>query len=218
MRHVGRVVASVASVLLLAGCSGDDPQVQPIEPDGNASAEAPAPDPEPGGEVDEGVGEEPDDPFAVPDEIDVGYAQRVFDELFRIQAEVYNDVLETGVPDDGLIPLEQMEPLRSIAADGEIYAVLVDILENAAAEDFERLQQPIQPRAFTVADVALTDGGCIFAEGEVDFSATAVDPRVEELAHEYILEPSEDNRTGWAILNFSAITDDFGGFDPDEEC
>lgn len=211
------LAAALAGAVVIAGCSGGGSSIEPIggddqgatAPDGEIDAPEPDEPAHPG---------EPDDPFAVPDEIDVDYAQRVFDELFRLEAEVYNDVLETGVPDDGLIPLEQLEPLRDISANEEIFAVQVDLLQDAARNDFANLVQPVRPLDFQVAELRRADEQCVAARGDVDFTATAVEPVSDLLPHEFLLARSDRNVTGWALLEFSVLAEEFEGFDLDEVC
>ena len=221
------MAVSVAGLLLVTGCSGDDDgsTIEPIGADDDQGVTAPSDDEvdaaepdEPDDEVDAAEPDEPDDPFAVPDEIDIAYAQRVLDELFRIEAEVYNDVLETGVPDDGLIPLEQLEPLRDISASPETFQRLSGALERAASNEFDGIEQPVPPRAFEVGELPRATEDCIFAEGVIDLTVTAVDSEVEMVAHQFSLVPDDGNGTGWAIWAYTAVNDDFEGFDPEEGC
>lgn len=44
------------------------------------------------------------------------------------------------------------------------------------------------------------------------------DPANDALTMEFFLARDDGNDTGWAILEFSVIAEDFEGFDPGEVC
>ncbi|MEX1177159.1 MAG: hypothetical protein WEB09_01740 [Nitriliruptor sp.] len=204
------MVALVCSVALLGACDSNDPEPAPISADGDAAPSTePVSEPEPS---------EPDDPFAVPDEIDVEYVQRVVDELFRIQGDAYRAAVEADIEPGEPVPTEFLDPLRQISADGEYFARLGALMQQSADAGFADLVDPPADREFEVEELFSAESDCIVASGDVDFTVTAANPDQPTLLHNYVLVPSDRNPTGWAIRTSTAVVEGFEPLEPSEVC
>ena len=207
------VALALTVAMLLSACDGgtdfepiggDQEPSDPAEP-----ADEPEPEPEP----------EPEDPFAVPDEIDVAYAQRVFDELFRVQGDAYRLSFEQREGTE-FVPEDALELLRSISVDEEEFAERAQLLQNALDRGFSGIRTPIADRSFEVSSLARADGDCLVAEGDVDFRVTSEEPTMDVVPHSYALHRDETaaNATGWVFAEETAVLDEFEPLDPEEVC
>lgn len=207
-----RVALALTVAMLLSACDGgtdfepiggDQEPSDPAEP-----ADEPEPEPEP----------EPEDPFAVPDEIDVAYAQRVFDELFRIEGDAFRIAYDRR-EDSEFVPNDALDLLRSVSSDDDYFARRAAAVQAELDDDFGQRRIPLADRPFEVEELTRADGSCIVADGDVDFRVTSEDPARDVVPHSYALHRDEDaNATGWVFASGTAVLDEFEPLDPEEVC
>ena len=98
----------MAVLLVLVACTGDDP-IEATLPSPTAAPSTPTPAPTPTGEP------SPEDPFAVPEEIDAAYVERVLNEINRLDAELTRDILRRPVDPDAVeLPEADQQVLDSL--------------------------------------------------------------------------------------------------------
>lgn len=224
----------VTAALLTVGCrGGGEPAVTPIGGSGGPTADVATPStptnapvvpsmsPTPTGSSAPSATPSPTDPFAVPEAIDVAYAQRVFDELFRLIGDAHRIAYEQ-VPDGGPAPTEALGLLRAASHDRDYYLRLAQLLERTIDSGFEGLHTPIADRRFIVRELREASDQCIVAVGEVDFRVTAINPPDPVFPYSYAIRPltasAQSNVTGWGLSDGTGITDTFPELDPVEVC
>jgi predicted small lipoprotein YifL len=217
MKHTR--MAAVAVVVLavgLAACGGDD-DVEPIEQpadDGTAAPpdeEEPTPDEPDDDEPDDG--DEPDDPFAVPDDIDEPYAQSVIDELLDSSSEALRLAVEANgqasVPEDAASIAGQTH-------DGPRRADFLETLQDIVlAENIDEVYRPPEElgrERFDVRRVLQGSADCLVALGTYDVTETALDstptPAVFSLAPTGEDVDETANATPWRLYDgFSLLSD-----------
>ena len=202
----------VVVLLLVAGActSGEDadevaaatvPTAEPTpEPAPEATEEAPS---EPA--ADERESEEPDDPFAIPDEIDEDYVQRVLDVFASIEGDALREIAASG-----MYTPEADELYASIYAEG----VLQDHREVwsqtiAADPDLSFLASEPLDRKWDLEELLELDGPCVVLRYEWDRSPSNVTE--EELAslllHMVVEDASNEaaNPTPWLIQSMGSL-------------
>ncbi|MCC5949955.1 MAG: hypothetical protein JJT89_15995 [Nitriliruptoraceae bacterium] len=227
-----RLLGSLAVVtLLLAACSGDDDEraIDPIDPpsedvdadeagDDPDDAEGPS-DAEADGSadegVDEGVDEDPDaedDEWAVPDEIDPDYAERVINELQeRINALTIQ--MRDEVPAGELLPAEFRDAFASIYAPDVLARNLAGI-QTDVDTGFEAFPDELGPWIYEADSILEQDPqSCLAVTGVAD--ASAVTPDGSQLIFDdwiIVLQRAGDvdpevNETGWLLYESVALAD-----------
>jgi hypothetical protein len=210
--HSKRTAVLIASLAVaLAACGGDD-DVEPIAEPTLTETAAPTEEPTPE-EPDETEDPEPDDPFALPDEIDESYVQSVLDELFALRTEALRLTLAEGesteVNDEALAILRAIHgvPARIEYAD----QLLRYLQEPNPQEAFLPIDEMGQTR-YRVLKILRADANCIVVTGSPDLSEVAVDPGEAQWSVTSLgrLDSADDeggrNPTPWVIFSGRQLT------------
>jgi hypothetical protein len=216
-------VAVVAAAGLVAlGCSGGEDEILDLQATPSAETEpADQPDePEPDVEdTEEPVDEpEPDDPYAVPDEIDEDYVERVINAILEVQSEVLRGALqqEQGENlDPDLMALHFATTEGAQRIEGVEY--FQDYIDHPDDHSF-RATDAMGDMTFSIDQLIHAEPErCIIAIGRWDVSATLLnddDPnervafslsRTDEAA-----ETSEGNPTPWQWMDNGLLIDTEG--------
>lgn len=217
MRRVSRLTAVVVALALAAvGCRGDEPEdVPPIGGEEAAAVES-EPDEEP---------EEPEDPYAVPDEIDEAYAELVINKLLEIRTEALilalehdqGETLDSAVGDILASATEGHQLRRDI----ENFQRYVDVPED---RDLFHSPDEITAQEAEVLSVLHSEPErCIVAVGWWHLEGTTVDPPSEEEAYRWLFSlaltdgsSESGNPTPWKIRHIGAALDEDGNPLPEE--
>lgn len=214
--------AAIAFALLAAvGCTGgSDPEPEDTAPDGTAE-ESPTPedepdDPEPDPDADNENGDteddgqepdEPEDPFAIPDEITPEYAEEVIDELWRLHAATVLEARDQVEPGEVLSD-EILDQLRAINAE-ERFSLQVGSLQQTADDGFEDVREDYGQPRFEVENITEATDTCLVLSGIFDITETArpdfdEDPRRND-THVVLVradnarDPDGFNPTPWSM-------------------
>lgn len=214
---------AVGLALLLAACSGGDEQgLQPIEapePDGDdvaddgaGESDVPAPDPEPDEPVepDEPADPPADDPaadeWAVPDEIDEAYAERVVNELYARTFEQLREA-RTSTQTGDLISNEVIASFRSFYAPSRVPDILAGF-QTQADEGFPPERPDAGPWSFEASGVDFVDlDRCLLVAGEMDGTRVLAEDSPQFVFPTAVVTltraggdvDSELNPTGWVV-------------------
>jgi hypothetical protein len=210
--HSKRTAALIASLAVaLAACGGDD-DVEPIAEPTPTETAAPTEEPEPE-EPDETEDLEPEDPFAIPDEIDEPYVQSVLDELFALRTEALKLTLaETDATDVDDEALAILRATHGVPARVEYADQLFRYLQEPNAEEaFLPVDEMGQTR-YQVLRILRADESCIVLTGSPDLSEVAVEPGEEQWSVTSLgrLDSADDeggrNSTPWVIFSGRQLT------------
>jgi hypothetical protein len=164
-RRQRRIAVLLAAALLLFACGEDEAdEVEPI-PDDNPSA---AEDEEP---------EEPQDPFAIPDEIDEEYVQLVLDELLpmvdRAEQQAVDEAPSTMPPD------ETIEIFRATYSPAMAVALLtslsVAVASESSAEELATELEEYGRTRWIVTELGEPTDACVPFHFEYEFTGTETD-------------------------------------------
>jgi hypothetical protein len=208
--HSKRTAVLIASLAVaLAACGGDD-DVEPIAEPTPTETAAPTEEPTPE-EPDETEDPEPDDPFAIPDEIDEPYVQSVLDELFALRTQA----LKAAVEANGQPSLSE-DAARFVGAshEGPLRLTLVEQLQDVQAADnvdavFLNPSDMGQER-FALDRLMRAESGCIVAVGFIDSSEVSGGEPNTETYSAISLSPADSqpaglNPTPWLLYDEMAI-------------
>ncbi len=174
---------------MLAACSGgDEPEVRAIEPTSEPTEAAPEPT-------------EPEDPYAIPDEIDVDYVQAVVDAVLPIYREPELEAFRTAphtMPPDPLMAavramyspdlrVEQLTYYAGALGDADIAA--------ARAEDIANLPEG----GWTVTELVRADDTCIVAAIEFPEGGSPEGGHAVLLSGYDDADPNDLNPTPWVL-------------------
>lgn len=222
MRLLSRMAGALAAVALLSGCTA---QAEPEEPSDTQDDAAQTEEPSSAEEDQAGDdSEDADDPWAVPDEITVDYAQRVIDELMRIRGEAYRIAADTPREEfSGYAPGDSMAHLDALTNDEDYFVDESTALFDAIENDFGQMHMPPRNRDLTIESVEADGAICMVANGELDATATTKDPIRSRVEMSFHLEQSDDidegiNPTGWVIVTSTVVAQDYEPFDATEVC
>jgi hypothetical protein len=153
VRATHGVTAVAAVAVLLAGCAGDDPEPQAIEPTAEPTPDETAPVEEPTEEA---------DPYAVPDEIDVAYVQSVVDVVVPLLEDPLRDALTSAPHDLPPDPLRQViQATHSPDASAALLAAYAGILSDAEVAQEQLAALDGAPSGWDVREVAVERDGCL---------------------------------------------------------
>jgi hypothetical protein len=189
MRGYARVAAAVLGAAVLAACSSGDSDVQAIEP---TSEPTPQASPEP---------TEPEDPYAIPDEIDVAYVQSVLDVLVPLPDTPIEEALRTAPHD---LPPDEMtraiQASHSPDASAELLVAYNVILADAELAQDELADLSGSPSVWTVREIETARTDCIVFTFDYPSGAGGEDGAVGVLlaGHED-RDPGDRNPTPWVI-------------------
>lgn len=218
-----RGLAVVLCTVLVACSSGDDPEPRPITADdAPPPVEEPAPEPEPEPEPDPAETADEDD-WTVPDEadLDAAYAQRVIDELHRLEGEAFRLVQREGFEEGDPLPFEAVELIGAATVEDRYLQGSLDRLEEAVARDFEGSFDPFADRPFTVESVVVARADCLILAGSLDLTRMSEEPAIEVVDFNYALhrrDPAPPNPTGWGIFRATALVGEETPYTEDEVC
>ena len=199
---LGRAAAGAIAGLLLVACSAeaDDGEVEPIPDD---ATEQPPESSEP---------EEEPDPFAIPDDIDVDYVQRVVDELLPLLDEA--DRIAIDHAPQSIAPDEVIEIYRATHSPSMSTTLLTDvstrIANEASAEELEeRLDEQGEIR-WVVTDVGEASVDCVAFTFDYEFSAqdTELAGIGTLLPAQEGRDPADHNATPW-VIGLNGTTETF---------
>jgi hypothetical protein len=134
----------------------------------------------------------PEDPWAVPEEIDEAYVQRVLQELYRLDG----DALRIAVR-EGIVTEEVIEIVRSVYVPGELPYRLNELLEGAA-DGFEGVLRPPGDIAVTADEVVRIRTECLVVRAVHDFGAVS-SRGASRLVSFVELFRGPGNGTGWVL-------------------
>lgn len=201
-RRFGGTFIAAAVMFAVVGCS-DDAEVEPIDatpaPETAAADETPEPTaipdpPEP----------EPDDPFAIPEEIDEPYVEDVMNELFRLRTEALRETLRTEGLQLPEAALELAAAAHGLPARIEFVEHLQDSLAPGAGEAF-LMPSDIGRQPFIIVELLRADENCVVLTGFPDLSEVARSPGDKQMTVTALgpKSPGADsagiNTTPWVI-------------------
>ena len=203
------LVGCAATALTLTACSDDGGgSIQPI-PDQGASTEAPEDldQDDTSAEADkiDDVGE-PDDPFALPDEIDEEYLQRVADELMAIRTAILRRAIIANESGDA-------QDQEAISLIGSLYTGIgtlepnlnefSDQVRSTGLDELYRRADDLNPEHLSVVEAFDAQNGCAVFSAEYDNSGVLLQPNDRDPYFIIVLEHQPDaediNVTGWKI-------------------
>jgi ABC-type transporter Mla MlaB component len=135
---------------------------------------------------------EPEDPWAVPEEIDEAYVQRVLEELYRLQGDLTREVIA-----EGAVTANAVSGFQTIYG-ASMAVVQINGLLEAGHSGFVGFRANPGNTRVEVADIINADRECIAVLVHLDFSEVAVDP-VEMPFDFLLLSPSLEAPSGWRI-------------------
>jgi hypothetical protein len=194
MAHRPRQLAAMlATTLLLAGCADDEPDRIGADVDQAETTEPDEPT-EP---------EEPADPFAIPDEIDEEYTQRVLDELLPMLDRAERAAVEAAPAP--MVPEETLEVFRATYSPAVSVSLLATLnaatsSEDSAAELQEELEEYGEVR-WVVTELGEPTADCVPFRFDYEFTAKEVDQTglgvLTQAAGDR--DPAGHNPTPWVI-------------------
>jgi hypothetical protein len=206
-----RIVALLAAATLLAACADDEPDPAGADTD---QPEATEPDePEATGPDEPAEPEEPEDPFAIPDEIDEEYTQRVLDAILPPLWAADREEVEAGpnpMPSDETMAVYRAVFDITVSAD-HLTHLTSDIATEEALEGLREELDELGDIRWVVQEVGHADEECIPFDFTYEYSATdETNPGVGALVrpgpHR---DPEGINPTPWAV-GFSGNTEVIG--------
>jgi hypothetical protein len=208
--HSKRTAALVASLAVaLAACGGDD-DVEPIAEPSPTETAAPTEEPEPD-EIDETEDPEPEDPFAVPDEIDEPYVQSVLDELLRVRTAALREVVR-GAGVEASMPTEAATLVAEAHSGPERVALLEEFENYLRATNLDEVfvePDSMTDQRFELLTVVEASPDCIVATGLYDLSGTTRTVPGDTYSV-FSLAPREDQGTAnaapWTLHDQSSLT------------
>ena len=135
---------------------------------------------------------EPTDPWAVPDEIDEAYVQRVLTKLYEIEGDARRIAVR-----EGLVTEEVLNLLNSIYSEDRAIFIINSFAE-AAVTGFEGVKRPPGDVAIRVQTIHRGTEQCIFAKATVSYNAVATNPAPPGPL-QVVLRPSKSNIARWRI-------------------
>jgi hypothetical protein len=209
----GVTVGVLALSLLLAGCESDEPP-PPIggeeQDDGQGDAEDADLDDDAGEPDDEG-----DDQWAVPDEIDAAYVERVVDELLAIEWEMFRIVLDEGAPPGAPVP-DEVSELSDQFRHPDLGPPTTTINETLRATP-EIFEDDGESTRYHVQELPTAEAHCISGHGDFEFRFLVDDefgPDPQTTTAMVALVPAHEgvdeqvNPTGWVFRRVLNTTDD----------
>jgi hypothetical protein len=219
---VRRHFATAIALLLVVGCSSTDADVGAIDGDDSENATAteepsPAEDAETDGD-EHGDGDgatdsdieappEDEDPFAVPDEIDEAYVERVLNAILEQNSELVREALALPAEPTALPSEKQVRTIAALYGPGSRPVRLSEVEDWVRSEEARSGQLPADEfgtQRFEVERLEAIGPRCVTAIGWYDLTETAVEPFPRDqfgavvLAHDDSLDRDE-NPTGWRI-------------------
>jgi hypothetical protein len=209
----GVTIGALALALVLVGCESDEPP----PPIGGEERDAARDDAEETGLDDDASAsdDEGDDEWAVPDEIDADYVERVVNHLLELERELFLTVLEEGDPPGAPIS-EEVEALSEQFRGPDLGLPMTAINEilRATPEIFDTDGDATR---YHVEEVATADAACVGAFGRFEYRGL-IDPEFvpdqdETTAVVGLVPASEEvdeeiNPTGWVLLRATNTSDD----------
>ncbi|MGH9176934.1 MAG: hypothetical protein ACRD0N_00050, partial [Acidimicrobiales bacterium] len=145
-----------------------------------------------------------DDPFAVPEQIDAAYVDRVLVELNRVYGDVVRKVVGARTYDRA-----DLDPLRAIFNE-PLLALQAKQFGELTTMDPASFRQPIGDRRISVKELITARPDCIFARVEFDVSAVVVQAPPPDEAYYLTLtptpadaDPTDRNPTPWSMTRES---------------
>jgi hypothetical protein len=120
---------------------------------------------------------EPEDPWAVPDQIDEAYVQRVLTELYRLDGEAVHLAMGEGLVTEGVI-----ERLRQVFAEPAATVQINALLEDAVV-GFPGYRVPTGTAKVRVEQLLYVSEQCVSAVVHLDFSDVLLEPTARPLAY-----------------------------------
>lgn len=148
---------------------------------------------------------EPEDPWAVPEDIDEAYVQRVLTELYRLDGEARRIAVREGMVTEEVIELVQ----RVYAPKGA--AERGNELIESSIDRFPGVHDPPGDVRLTVQQIELQrqdapSPRCVVVSISADFTAV-VENGSDDLRYFVELVEGEGNETGWLIRNEAVRSD-----------
>lgn len=171
------LISCVAAGLALSACSsGTDGAIQPLPEDG-ASTDAPdEPDDAPAN--DPGASGEPDDPFALPDEIDEDYIQLVVDEIMAVRTDAIRLAVEENLQSETPSQEDAMLRIASATTGPAVVSateLISNIIRGSNVEEVYLAPAEMSDDRIEILEVLEADASCITLTGLFDRSGTLQD-------------------------------------------
>ncbi|MBI2710105.1 MAG: hypothetical protein HYX34_10475 [Actinobacteria bacterium] len=131
------------------------------------------------------------DPWAVPDQIDVAYVQRVVDGLSRILTKAWQLARDRGKVD------AEVERLVRSVDEQPVLGVDLDGLQASVNAQFADVVERPRPLAAEVRQVQVVNDTCVVARMQIDFSKIVPSGAVRDVTQELVRRGRND--TGWTI-------------------
>jgi hypothetical protein len=182
---VPRILAAATALLLLAGtaaCGDDDTEA--AEPATVTSTTSTTTEPT--------TTTEPADPWAVPDEIDEAYVQRVLTKLYEIQGDATRTAVE-----EGAVAADSLQLLSSIYAD-DLTPIFANILATDALDQFVDYHHPPGDIAPLIDSLEKASPRCIWLRARLDYSAALRSDEEPRTSFHHLVRAAS-NETGWRI-------------------
>jgi hypothetical protein len=143
-----------------------------------------------------------EDTFAVPDEVDAAYVERVANELMHVLGEASRIVQREDAATDEVTGRFQ---------ETYEYAIVPSAIESfirSAEEAYEGMHSPVGDTRITITGVRDSTPTCIVADATADFSAVQIEPvdrgpMVLTLWSKIDAQGSTHNRTPWTIRSLA---------------
>jgi hypothetical protein len=137
---------------------------------------------------------EPADPWAVPDEIDEPYVERVLTKLYAIQGRATRIAVK-----EGLVPQRAVALLQTAFSD-RVAAAYANALSNEALDGFPSYRSSPGNPAVAIDELIEQRASCLAARGELDFSPASIDS-LDPVKTSFRLgkDDSGRNPTGWIL-------------------
>jgi hypothetical protein len=133
--------------------------------------------------------------YAVPDQIDAAYVNRVLAGLDAIEGDIFRKVRS-----DRTITVELANSVKDFYVNLDSAALLLNLFQFQMATNFEGyLPEPGDPRT-TVADLITARPTCVYAQVERDYGALLVSGSSRPQTSWVAIRPmptNSRNRTGW---------------------
>lgn len=209
------LIAAVAALQLLAGCTTTSAPADPGQPLGATPPASPAPEPAPSGI---------DPRYAIPDTITKDYAEDVVNALYAAEGKIFNEIVSRPDSDTSAPTRKQLRALESVASH-EWFLYRQRALRNYATnpEKREELARPFSGFRFNAKKLVRSTANCIVVIGKIDFSGTSASPLPgPELLYIEALAPLEDdladvNPTPWSLADSLAAATSDGRKVPEQD-
>jgi hypothetical protein len=204
----------LAGALVLSGCGGDDDAPQAIEPTSEPTETGPEAD-----EPEVAEPDEPEDPFAIRDDIDVAYVQSVVDATLAVPQEPLLEAYRTAP--HTIAPQPLIDALRATRSPEEAASTFARYSSNLSDEDVSAAEAAIledrAPLRWEVLEVEVGRDDCIVARFAYPDTADFPEGRTVLIRGREGRDPGGLNPTPW-LIDRTGPTDNVSTDELEERC